>query len=126
MPKMNVPIIEAVAVMGRINPFLEKAGMRPYTAKPPQRTVRFNEALNLIGIKDRDLVDPRQLHRKLSALGADQAEFIEHEIKQFLKGYGARRNMPPGLERTRYFLSKLNAGPVYYIWFNETISHFTV
>src|SRR4030042_92469 len=30
MPKMNVPIIEALAVMGLVNPFFEKAGMKVF------------------------------------------------------------------------------------------------
>jgi len=124
MQRMNVPIIEAVAVMGRINPFLEKAGMRPFTSKPSQRCVQFVEALGIIGIEDKDLVDPQKVQQKLSRLNAEKNEFIERQIKRFLKGYGRRRNMPTGLERTRFILSRLNTKPVYYIWFNETISNY--
>jgi hypothetical protein len=124
MPKMNVPIIEAVAVMGRINPFLEKAGMRPFTSKPSQRFAQFIEALSMIGIEDKDLIDPEKVQRRLSRLNDEKNEFIEREIKRFLKSYGRRRNMSPGLERTRFILSRLNAMPVYYIWFNESVSNF--
>lgn len=126
MPEMNVPIIEAMAVMGRINPFLEKAGMRPFTSKPSQRFAQFIEALSIIGIEDKDLIEPQKVQRRLSRLNDEKNEFIEREIKRFLKGYGRRRNMPPGLERTRFILSRLNAKPVYYIWFNESISNFKV
>jgi hypothetical protein len=124
MPKMNVPIIEAVAVMGRINPCLEKAGMRPFKSKPSQRFTQFIEALSVIGIEGKDLIDPQKVHRRFSRLNDEKNEFIEREIKRFLKGYGRRRNMPPGLERIRFILSRLNAKPVYYIWFNESISNF--
>ncbi|MHC4533507.1 MAG: hypothetical protein ACYS6K_06105 [Planctomycetota bacterium] len=126
MPKMNVPIIEAVAVMGRINPFLRKAGMRPFTSKPSERFAQFIEALSIIGIEGKDLIDPQKVQRRLSRLNGEKNEFIEREIKCFLKGYGRRRNMPPGLDRTRFILSRLNTKPVYYIWFNESISNFTV
>jgi hypothetical protein len=122
MPMMSVPIIEAVAVMGRINPFLEKAGMKPYTSKLSQRLAQFIEVLSIIGIEDKDLIDPQTVHRKLSRLNIEETGFIEREIKRFLKGCGRRRNMPPGLERTRFILSRLNARAVYYIWFNEKIS----
>jgi len=121
MPKMNMPIIEAMAVMGRINPFLEKAGMTPYTSKPSQRFAQLTEALGMIGIEDKDLIDPPRVQRKLSLLNEEKTEFIEREIKHFLKGYGCRRSMPSGLERTKYLLSRLNTMPVYYIWFNDTI-----
>ncbi|MDT8302300.1 MAG: hypothetical protein RQ760_12510 [Sedimentisphaerales bacterium] len=124
MPKMNVPIIEAVAVMGRINPFFEKAGMRPFTSKPSQRFAQFIKALSIIGIEGNDLIDPQKVQRRLSRLKDEKNEFIEREIKRFLKSYGRRRNMPPGLERTRFILSRLNTRPDYYIWFNESISNF--
>jgi hypothetical protein len=124
MPKMNVPIIEAMAVMGWINPFLEKAGMRPYTLNLPERFARLIEALSVVGIEDKDLIDPKTVQRRLSLLNGESAEFIDCEIKRFLKGYGSRRNMPHGLERTKYVLSRLTARGVYYIWFNEAISNF--
>ncbi len=124
MPEMNVPIIEAMAVMGRINPFLEKAGMTPYFSELPKRFAQLIEAFSMIGIEDKDLLDPQIVQQKLSGLNSESIEFIEREIKYFLKGYGTRRNMPPGSERTRYILSRLTARPVYYLWFNETISDF--
>jgi len=124
MPKMNVPIIEAMAVMGQVNPFLEKAGMIPYASKLPKRFVQLIEALSMIGIEDKDLIDPEKVQEKLARLTRAEAEFIDCEIKRFLKGYGRRRNMPPGPERTRYILSRLTARAVYYIWLNETISNF--
>jgi hypothetical protein len=124
MPQMNVPIIEAVAVMGRINPFFEKAGMRPFISKPSQHFAQFIEALSIIGIEGKDLIDPQKVQRRLSRLNDKKNVFIEREIQHFLKGYGRRRNMPPGLERTRFILSRLNTRPVYYIWFNDSISNF--
>jgi hypothetical protein len=124
MPEMNVPVIEAVAVMGRVNPFLEKAGMRPYVSEPPKRFAQLIEAFSMIGIEDKDLIDPQIVQRKLSRLNATSAEFIECEIKRFLKGYGSRRNMLPGPKRTGYILSRLTTRPLYYVWFNEDISNF--
>ena len=64
------------------------------------------------------------IQEKFSRLNGEKAVFIEREIKHFLKGHGSRRDMPPGLERTRYVLSRLNARPVYYVWFNKTMSDF--
>ena len=34
MPLMNVPFVEALAVMGRANPFFEKAGLTRYEMRP--------------------------------------------------------------------------------------------
>jgi len=122
MPQMNVPIVEGLSVMGAVNPFLERAGMRAYTAGMPARCVRLVEAFSVVGIEKRELIDPRKVQQRIDRLGRDKADFIEHEIKRFLESYGKRRNMPAGLERTRFVLSKLTERPVYYIWFNPKIA----
>ncbi len=121
MPRMNVSIIEAMAVMGLVNPFFEKGGMKAYRAKPSARCVQLIEALSMVGIEEAELVWPRKVQRKIEQLLPSEAEFIEQQIKTFLQSYGKRRQMEPGIERTRYVSSKLTFRPVYYIWFNEKI-----
>ncbi len=122
MPEMNVPVIEAMAVMGLVNPFFEKAGMKAYTANMPVRCIQLIEALSIVGIEQRELIHPQRVQRKLNQLPAPKAKFIELEIRRFLQSYGKRRNSQPGLERTRYILSKLTFRPLYYIWFNPRYS----
>jgi len=118
MPRMDMPIIESMAVMGRINPFFEKAGMKRYSAKKPCRCVQMVEAFSMVGIEDKELIDPAKVQKKLDSLGAGESQFIERQIRLFLQCYGKRRAMKPGLERTRFVLSKLTFRPVYYIWLN--------
>ena len=122
MPKMDVPIIEAMAVMGAVNPFFEKAGMKAYTAKIPVRCVQMVEAFSLVGIEKEELIDAEVVQERLGRLKVHFAEFIEVQIKNFLSSYGRRRDMGGGMERTRYVLSKLTARPVYYIWFDPKIA----
>ena len=122
MPLVNVPIVEALAVMGWLNPFFERAGMKVYKARPAAASVQFIEALSIIGIEQAGRIDPEQVQQKLDRLGDCEARFIEHQIRLFLKSHGRRRDMPPGLERTRYILTKLTARPVYYIWFNPELT----
>ena len=121
MPKINVPIVEAMAVMGIVNPFLEKAGMKAFTAKIQARCVRLVEALSMVGIERQELIDPQKVQRELDRLPAASSDFIELEIYRFLQSYGSHRYSQAGLERTRYILSKLTARPVYYIWFNPKL-----
>lgn len=118
MPQVNIPIVEAVAVMGWVNPFLERAGMTAYPAKQPLRTVQLIEAFSLLGVEAEQLIDPQKVQQKLGRLTPTETEFIERAIKRFLKSHGRRRDMVPGLERTRYILTRLTARPTYYIWFN--------
>ncbi|HUS72067.1 MAG TPA: hypothetical protein VMY06_03300 [Sedimentisphaerales bacterium] len=125
MPQMNVPIVEAVAVMGLVNPFFEKAGMKAYKAKMPSRCVQLGEALSMVGIEKDLLIDPQKAQRRLSQLQGAEAEFIKLQIRKFLQSYGKRRQIQPGLERTIYTLSKLTLRPVYYIWFNPKLELLT-
>jgi hypothetical protein len=119
MPLMNVPMIEALAVMGRANPFFEKAGMKAYTAPLPVKCMLMKEALSLIGIDKRIAVDAQAAQQHIESLSQGKRLFIEREMKRFLAGYGKRKNMPAGLERTQFVLSKLTDRPVYYLWLNQ-------
>jgi hypothetical protein len=121
MPRVDVPIIEAMAVMGLVNPFLEKAGMKAYKPKIQERCVRLVEALSTVGIEGKELIDPKRVQGKLDRLPAASAEFIERQIYRFLQSYGSHRYSRAGLERTRYILGKLTERPVYYIWFNPKL-----
>jgi hypothetical protein len=121
MPMTNVAIIEAAAIMGCVNRLFEKAKMTPFTAPLPVRCVQLIEAFSIVGIEKDCLIDAPKVHRKLSKLKPTKSEFIEDQIRQFLKCYANRRYMAPGLERTQFILSKLTARPLYYIWFNPEI-----
>jgi hypothetical protein len=125
MPLMNVPFVEALAVMGQVNPFFENAGMTRYDASPSPACVRMLEAFGTVGIGEQDLIDPGFVQRKLDNQktedGGQRTDFIESEIILFLQSYGRRRLMPPGIERTAFILSKLTDRPVYYLWQNQNI-----
>ena len=113
-----MPIVEAMAVMGMVNPFLERAGMTAYRTQVPLRSARLIEAFSSVGIEDKQLVDPMEVQRSIDQLEESEEQFIELEIRRFLQSYSRCRDMPPGLKRTRYVLSRLTTRPVYYIWFN--------
>lgn len=125
MPLLEVPIIEALGVMPRVNPFLERAGMRAFESRVPLKHARLIEALSAVGVEEADLVSPEAVQARLDALSGVQAAFIERYVAEFLKSHGTRRTMPPGIERTRYLLGKLTHRPAYYIWFHprfDTVS----
>jgi hypothetical protein len=121
MPEMDVPIIESMAVMGMVNPFFEKAGMKSYAAKMPVRCIQLVEAFSAVGIEEDELIDAEGVQRKIERLGRQEGEFIESEIGHFLQSYGERWYEKAGVERMRFVLSKLTYRPVYYIWFNEKL-----
>lgn len=122
MPIMDVPFVEAMAVMGRANPFFEKAGLMRYDAPISASCVRLIEAFSAVGVDEQDLIDPAVIQQKLDLmLDSGAAQFIEREMSIFLQSYGQRRLMQPGIERTRFILSKLTDRPVYYLWRNPDL-----
>jgi len=134
MSIMDVPFVEALAVMGRANPFFEKAGLTRYDVPISTSCVRLIEAFSAVGIDEQDLIDAKIVQRDLDNLRTEdrgqRADFIEDEMTRFLQSYGERRLMQPGIERTRFVLNKLTdsprfvgeAGrPVYYIWRNPNV-----
>lgn len=121
MPMMNMPIIESLAVMGHINPFFEKAGMKAYTGKMSARCVQLIEAMSLVGIGKEQLFDPYVVQQKLEQLHWPKVDFVEKQIKLFLQSYGRHRDMQPSIKQTRFVLNHLTERPVYYIWFNPEL-----
>jgi hypothetical protein len=132
MPIMDVPFVEALAVMGRANPFFEKAGLTRYENHPQAGlgAKRLIEAFSAVGIDEQDLIDPTLVQQKLDKVlsdgsdlsdWSDKSSFIEREMSIFLQSYGQRRLMQPGIERTRFILSKLTDRPVYYMWRNPQV-----
>ncbi len=119
MPLVNVPIIEASAVMGSVNPFFERAGMTAYAAPLKTCCVRLKEALSIIGIDDSFFFEPEIVHRKIELLTVKKQRFIEREFSIFLKSFGNKRYVSHSPQRTRFVLTRLTERPVYYIWFNR-------
>jgi hypothetical protein len=121
MPLMEVPIVEALGVMPRVNPFLEKAGMTAFAPRVPAEYVTLIEALDAVGVEETHLVSPQLVQARFDTLDGAQASFIEHYVGEFLRSHGTRRSMPPGIERTRYILGRLTHRPSYYLWLNPSM-----
>ena len=119
MGKLNVPYIEAMAVMGKINPFFERAGMMKFQAKPPARCIRMTETLGAVGIDQIDLIDSVKVNTCIESLPAGPRRFLEKNISTFLAAYGRKgRKIQHSIERTEMILNKLADRPVYYLWRN--------
>ncbi len=119
MELAGVAIVESMAAMGGVNPFLEKAGMKAYRGKTSRRCVQLAEALGVVGVGEEMFVDPGAVEGRLACLEGESSAFIEREIGRFLQAYGKRKFMSAGIERTRFVLSKLGGRPTYYIWFRD-------
>ncbi len=122
MPMVKVPIVEAMAVMGRIDPFFEKAGMKAYNAPPALNVARMRQAFGIVGIGEDALFDAADVHNRIENLLPGDFLFLEKQMNRFLQRYGSAKYRFFGIDRTRYILTKLTDRPVYYIWFNPGYS----
>ena len=115
MPMIGVPIVEAVAVMGKVNPFFEKAGMKRYSSCIGKKAAVLTEAFGVVGIKEDEFVDAEKVYEKILRLSVHQKRFIDAEIGRFLQTYGKRRYMEDGFERVRFAVNRLMYRPDYFV-----------
>jgi len=114
--QLGVPIIEALATMGHVHPFFERAGMRAFCAPPTRHVAQMAAALEAVDLGSRWWVDPAAVHRRFGRLDTRERAFLDEQMKRFCAAYGTRRHMLAGPERTAYVLSRLSERPVYYVW----------
>ncbi len=125
--RVEVPLVEALAVCSAVHPFFERAGMQPFAPRASVEHATLLEALSVVGIDARANddsplpIDPQALQQRIDALPSDEAAFLERAIQGVLKSHGTRRTMPGGLERTRYLLRRLTQRPMYYLWRHPTL-----
>ena len=85
MPRVGYPIVEAVAVMARYNPFFEKAGMTKVAERRPDPSVmRAVEELRRYGFNPVEMASKKANLEKLRAMTPKEVE----EVADILCGLG--------------------------------------
>jgi hypothetical protein len=120
MPLTGAAMVEAVSVMGRVHPFLERAGMQAFAPRPNAKTERMSAALEAAGIEEHSRHDSKTVQIKIERLDALRRIFIDREMDHFCQKFTNRRGMPDSLRRTDFVLSKLTACGAYYLWQAES------
>lgn len=73
--------MEAIAAMGRVNPFFERAGMTRYDGPPRAEDARLLDALREIGWSPVDLAPSASARARLDALPAATRAWLERELR---------------------------------------------
>lgn len=116
LPLAGAALVEAVATMGAVHPFFERAGMQAFVPPPDALREELMQRLGEAGIEGTLWIDPAAAHRRLELLESARRERIENAIRLFVNRFGRRRNQPLGIERTAFILNRLCRPPVYYAW----------
>lgn len=79
----ETPLVEALAAMGRLHPFLQRAGMTPTPVPPSQAVARLLSAAEAVGLAPLELaaVGPA---KALLARRSRRAAFLRAELERFI------------------------------------------
>ncbi len=118
LPRSQVKVIEAAAVMGRVNPFFQKAGMKRVAAPMTAKKKTMIETLAYAGTEPAQYLDPQKVHDRLAKGKPEIRRLVDRQIKRFLSAYRHKGDMEDSPRRTAFVLKQLGTRPVYYYWIN--------
>lgn len=83
---------EAIAAMGRVNPFFLRAGMTAHPQPIHKDDARLLGALRYVGIEPVELVDVSAVARRIAMCEASREAFIRRELARWAKRFFALRS----------------------------------
>ncbi len=109
-------LTEALAAMGHVNPFFERAGMVRYDRPIHRHDQRLLDALHTLGLQPMDLACGEAGTETLAALSDDDALFLSSELDRWQRQH---RGSKPASSATNDLLLqaglRLTSQPVYYL-----------
>lgn len=124
-PEPGVRYTEALAAMGRVHPFFEKAGMTRYDLPLRPEHARLLDALDRLGLDATWLASPRALRVALLERPEVEQVWFEHELARWHR-HGARRSRRRSRWREPLDIDvdtmlcaardRVLSQPVYYVW----------
>ncbi|MFW6060172.1 MAG: hypothetical protein ACODAQ_08315 [Phycisphaeraceae bacterium] len=118
----TTPFTEALAAMGRVHPFFEKAGMTAYHRPPHPFDARLIAALERIGLQPRDLAALAQTWRTIEAQPPVTRDWLLKELHRWYRQNGggrARQHSTDPHTHLHLAQQRLLLEPVYYLHDNR-------
>ncbi|MEX0652664.1 MAG: hypothetical protein WD534_03555 [Phycisphaeraceae bacterium] len=117
----ETPFTEALAAMGRVNPFFERAGMTAYHRPRHACDARLIAALERVGLSAADLATLKHTWRCIERQPAETRQWLVAELHRWFRrngGRGAKHERDPR-EQLRAAQQRLLLAPVYYLHDNR-------
>lgn len=113
----TTPVTEALAAMGKVNPFFERAGMTPYPRPTHAHDARFVAALERVGLAPRDLALLDATWRRIEALDRPKRGWLLKELLRWYRQYEGRSADHETDPRKHLVVARerLRLEPVYYV-----------
>lgn len=121
LERQHVPIVETLTPIDFTNKIFQKAGFRLYHTTAPTWYKQLTDVLYSLGLTEQAQTNALAVQFRLDRLKGQSAAHVEKEIKAFCNHYRWRDKMPPGIDRTKFFLSKLPYPEAYLIWHNPRV-----
>lgn len=118
----QTPFTEAIAAMGRVNPFFERAGMTRYPRPVQPNEARLLDAFRSVEITPDALVDRETAWRRVESMPKSNQQMLHAELYRFHAGLQGRRRSHRGVSpRTRfdYAAERLAFQPIYFLHDNR-------
>lgn len=111
---------EALAAMGSVNPFFERAGMTAYHRPPHAFDTRLIDAMHSAGLSPHDLADPDRLLATIASFPSSKRDWFHKELHRWYRQNGGRNTVhsTDPAEHLRTARRKLMLEPVYYLHHN--------
>lgn len=108
---------EALAAMGRINPFFERAGMTAYPRQPHAYDARLIQAMQSIDLDTSSLANLDQATHRINALTKNQRAWFHKELYRWYRQNGGRSIVHSTASNTHLQAARerLMLDPVYYL-----------
>jgi len=114
---------EALAAMGRVNPFFERAGMTAYPRPPHAFDARLNDAMQSVGLSPNGLASIEQTQSRIGSLTQSQRDWFHKELYRWYRQNGGRsivHSTDPTIH-LRTARQRLLLDPVYYLHDNSDV-----
>jgi GNAT superfamily N-acetyltransferase len=108
---------EALAAMGRVNPFFERSGMTAYHRPPHAFDTRLTDAMRLINLDPGDLALLNQTHAQIESLAKPTRDWFYKELYRWYRRNGGRAAVHSTDPMTHLYAARkrLMLEPVYYL-----------
>lgn len=118
----QTPFTEALAAMGKVNPFFEKAGMTAYRRQQHAFDARLIAALESVQLSARDLSRLGVMQQRINTLPAPRKQWLLAELFRWYRQNGGGRRGDCSREpavHLKLAQSRLLLEPVYYLHDNR-------
>jgi GNAT superfamily N-acetyltransferase len=114
----TTPWVEALAAMGRVNPFFERGGMTAYRRPPHPFDQRLTDALAALALTPHHLATPDHILTHLNTLPEPRRRWFLRELHHWYRKNAGRAGVSTTDPRAHLLLARerLKLEPVYYLF----------